>query len=76
MSAALTCFLFGIGLTIFWAAGIKRGVMVLVLAPGPGKWTVTRSTKPARFWIETFLAGCLSLAFVISPVLSWLKLRG
>jgi len=70
MSTNLTCFVFGIPLTIIWAVMLRRGI-----ALGRNLRKIHRDEDPFSFWILTGFQGLIALGFLITPVLSWAGLR-
>lgn len=70
MSTNLTCFVFGIPLTLAWFALFKKGFVF-----GPNLRKLYRDEDPIPYWIITVLYGVIFLGFLIMPVLDWLGLR-
>jgi hypothetical protein len=76
MNTNLFCFVGGIVMTALWLFGIKRGVIMRMQFAPWRTASIGRLGRPIRYWFLTVVWGCLSLALLVLPVLSWLGLRG
>ncbi len=70
MSTDLTCFVFGIPLTLIWVAMFRKGVTA-----GPNLRKVERADDPIRYWMMMGFFGMVFFGFLIMPIVDWLGLR-